>query len=475
MRLFFNGRSLRTFLCVTVTALSIGRSLIAQTYDLPGTWRDARGNTHTRNDLDTVLQDHRLWLESKHHLGHQADLQQVIIKFAYLGLMDLNDAKLLDANLTGSNLSSSDLRNADLSGANLTLARLDHSLLERATLNYANMAYADLNSANLLRALLSNSNLFGASLCWTRLNAANLSHADMRFAQLKDADLSFASIEGANLSGAYLDGTGMAGAKLDNATLVGSIFEPKSLPGTRGMASVKGLDKLTYITNPDALFQLRKELADGGFREQEKKITYAIKRRQTDISKRRCLSRDVGNGEIRPILWSSDSSLANCGSFILNRVFFDLTCQYSMSSSRPLILGGLLWLLCSVLYSLCIHIPGTSGLYRIYAQLEEDPSSHRRREELLPSVLRSHGISRIFELLGCEWRLLRTTMFFSLMSALNIGFRDINFGRWLRLLTRQEFDIKAVGWARVIAGWQSLLSVYLLALWVLSYFGRPFG
>jgi len=66
-------------------------------------------------------------------------------------------------------------------------------------------------------------------------------------------------------------------------------------------------------------------------------------------------------------------------------------------------------------------------------------------------------------------------MFFSLMSAFNIGFRDINFGRWLRLLTRHEFDIKAVGWARVIAGWQSLISVFLIALWVLTYFGRPFG
>jgi len=70
---------------------------------------------------------------------------------------------------------------------------------------------------------------------------------------------------------------------------------------------------------------------------------------------------------------------------------------------------------------------------------------------------------------------LRICMFFSLMSAFNIGFRDINFGRWLRLLTRQEFDIKAVGWARVVAGWQSLISVFLLALWILTYFGRPFG
>ena len=64
-------------------------------------------------------------------------------------------------------------------------------------------------------------------------------------------------------------------------------------------------------------------------------------------------------------------------------------------------------------------------------------------------------------------------VFFSLMSAFNIGFREIDFGRWLRLLPRTEFDLKAKGWMRTVAGFQSLLSVYL-ALWVLSYFGRPF-
>ena len=32
----------------------------------------------------------------------------------------------------------------------------------------------------------------------------------------------------------------------------------------------------------------------------------------------------------------------------------------------------------------------------------------------------------------------------------------------------------ATGWPRSVAGLQSLLSIYLLALWVLTYFGRPF-
>jgi hypothetical protein len=51
----------------------------------------------------------------------------------------------------------------------------------------------------------------------------------------------------------------------------------------------------------------------------------------------------------------------------------------------------------------------------------------------------------------------------------------VDFGRWLRLLTTHEYDLKAVGWARTVSGCQSLLSVYLIALWVLTYFGRPFA
>jgi hypothetical protein len=36
------------------------------------------------------------------------------------------------------------------------------------------------------------------------------------------------------------------------------------------------------------------------------------------------------------------------------------------------------------------------------------------------------------------------------------------------------YILRATGWVRFFAGLQSLLSVYLLALWVLTYFGRPF-
>ena len=121
------------------------------------------------------------------------------------------------------------------------------------------------------------------------------------------------------------------------------------------------------------------------------------------------------------------------------------------------------------------HAPGETALYRVYSQgIETDPSAHRRVERISAGdISQTRGLRRFLQYFRREWLVLRVAMFFSLMSAFNIGFRDFNFGRWLRLLTRAEFDIKAVGWARVVAGWQSLISLFMLALWVLTYFGRP--
>ncbi|MGO9269579.1 MAG: hypothetical protein ACLQOO_04885 [Terriglobia bacterium] len=64
-------------------------------------------------------------------------------------------------------------------------------------------------------------------------------------------------------------------------------------------------------------------------------------------------------------------------------------------------------------------------------------------------------------------------MFFSLISAFDIGYQELNIGQWLKMLSRREYDLKAAGWVRTAAGTQSLVSVYLLALWVLTYFGHP--
>jgi uncharacterized protein YjbI with pentapeptide repeats len=400
-------------------------------------WRDRSGNVCNRSDLEEILREHRQWIESREKAGTRANLSGANFTNANLSGANLSGTILLLANLSGTLLMDANLLDADLAGANLTNANLDEASLSRAFLVEANLTNAALSAANLSGAFLDIVNLFGVNL-----DEANLTDASV------------------------------AEANFDRA-----IFEPNSLPKLSGISRAKNLELLTYKDNPAALAQLRKQFEDGGLREQERKITYALKQREAELSWDRGTSRTFPSGkETRAILWSSDSILANLASFTLNKVFFDWTCQYGMSPGRPLILGVVLWFLCSLLYFACIHTPGEAGLYRVYSQsIRDDPSTPRRVERISTlSTTHSPGPRWLFQFFRRECLLLRTSMFFSLMSAFNIGFRDINFGRWLRLLTRQEFDIKAVGWARVIAGWQSLISVYLIALWVLTYFGRPF-
>ena len=375
-------------------------------------WTDQSGKTRTWSDLREMLRKQQQWIESERKTRTLSSMPAEMDA-------DLRRAKLIDANLINWDLSYADLTGADLTRANLSIA-----IMRGVNVRHANLAYADLGSANLTPAILIDP-----------LRTAS---------SLSDANLTHANLSGADLTDVWVDG----------ANFDGAVFEPSSLPKLRGISRARNLELLTYKDNPSALVQLRKQFEDGGFREQERKITYALRRREAELSRAK----------------------GNFASFAFNKVFFDWTCQYGMSPGRPLMLGVVLWFLCSLLYFACIHTPGEAGLYRVYGQsIRDDPSAQRRVERISAiSTTYSRGPRWLFQFFRRECLLLRTSMFFSLMSAFNIGFRDINFGRWLRLLTRQEFDIKAVGWARVIAGWQSLISVYLIALWVLTYFGRPF-
>jgi hypothetical protein len=73
-----------------------------------------------------------------------------------------------------------------------------------------------------------------------------------------------------------------------------------------------------------------------------------------------------------------------------------------------------------------------------------------------------------------ELPLIRTAALFSLFSIVNLGVAGIDLGRWLRLIQGREFELKARGTMRVVAGLQSVSCFMLLALAAVSYFGHPF-
>lgn len=63
---------------------------------------------------------------------------------------------------------------------------------------------------------------------------------------------------------------------------------------------------------------------------------------------------------------------------------------------------------------------------------------------------------------------------FSVLSVFHIGWRDLKVGTWIARMQPREYTLRATGWVRTVSGIQSLISVYMIALWALTYFGRPF-
>ena len=93
----------------------------------------------TQEQLNRILEQNQLWLNTKGVEGKRADL----------GGADLRCADLTGADLAYANLRGADLRGANLRDANLRGAVLIDADLEGAVLEGANLKYAYLTNVNL--------------------------------------------------------------------------------------------------------------------------------------------------------------------------------------------------------------------------------------------------------------------------------------------------------------------------------------
>jgi hypothetical protein len=386
---------------------------------------------------------HKLWLESGGKSGTKASLQ--------------------DADLTFGNAEQGHLLGSELRGANLT----------RANLVGVDLSFADLSGADLS----------GAKLARAHLDAAQLEDIDLTGADLTDSTLVLT-----NLTEARIVGTDLRGANFYGADLKLAVFEPTNLPTATGIGAAMNLDSITYIFFPNGLAALRKEFEDSGLREQERRITYALKRSETEhiLTRRyplafvvkgvpRSEQKTESRDESALLSTRCLDSLSECAEYAFRRLLFDFPCRYGMEPLRPLRLLLGLWFLCALAYRHFIESGGRSGLYKSEREHpgSKGPTTEQRiRPRPMPISRRSGHLVYLFRR---ECHVFSHAMLFSAMSAFNIGFRDFDFGRWVRGLTQEEYDIRAKGWARTLSGAQSLISAYLLALAVLTYFGRPFA
>jgi hypothetical protein len=307
------------------------------------------------------------------------------------------------------------------------------------------------------------------------LEGADFTGSDLTNSVFQDAKLKSASFDRWDLTGpatilrgVKFSGTDLTEASFDHADMTGVHFEPESdkLPEAKDIAQAVNLDKMTYDEDPSALAGLRQSFRDGGFALQDSQINYAIHIRQ----------RQQYAGDCSLRFRSSTGSFGSCTDYLGSKLI-DWTCQYGLNVWRPIGIGFGAWGLFTILFFAFMHHPGPSGLYLAVAGgLTLEPDAIRNAPQVQST--KAWELLKQRNILGWlreEIRLLRIAAFFSLVNGFNIGFKDADIGRWIRLLPAREFEFRAVGWSRTFAGVQALVTLYLLAIWVLCLFGHPFG
>lgn len=346
---------------------------------------------------------------------------------------------------------ANDPRRANLCGANLMYADLKAAHLTQADLSGATLSGAALGDADLYRADLYGADLKGANLEFAHPVKADLIGADLTGADLTRADLNGADLTGgARLIGADLSEAQVGRAKLAGVDLTGAIYAPMSEPPDPYVARIKGLSTVSAGSHEEiGLIQLRKLLKDAGLSDNVSEATFSIQR---NITRDQLSSRSPRSAQIEGFL---------------RTVGLEWTTAYGLHPDRALRWILLLGAALTPVYMFAMQRPTpASGVMQVFPanRLEGtagDPTEEQKRKKQL---VRAQG-----------WRdAVLTAAYFSLISAVNIGFEYFTPGDWIRRLQTREYSLEAVGWVRVVAGDQALLSVYLLAMWVLTQFGQPF-
>jgi hypothetical protein len=331
-----------------------------------------------------------------------------------------------------------------------------------------NLWYANLEGADLNKTSLEGAALIGAKLSGADLRAANLKGANLSQANLSNADLRIAELDGAYLHNADLSDARIALANLTNAT-----YAPASAPPNPDLVGIKGLWTVTFPHGQEiGLVQLRDLLQKVGLRDLEREATFAIENGRTQFALRD---------------WKEKPSEAVDGLFRMTA--FGLTTEHGRYPGRALKIIAIIWASLIPLYFIVIRFtpkqrsdfctlsflsswrirreckPSSAGIYQVW------PNDRIETNQEISSLSGSAIVNR---LQAGTLAAVGYATYFSLLSAFHIGWRDLNIGTWIVRMQTQEYTLRGLGWVRAVSGIQSLLSVYLLAIWALTYFARPF-
>ncbi|PKK83255.1 MAG: hypothetical protein CVT49_09630 [candidate division Zixibacteria bacterium HGW-Zixibacteria-1] len=195
-------------------------------------------------ELNQVLEAHKLWLLPGDKEGVRADLSYV-----NLAQRDLNGINLTDAILQGCQLEGAKLAGANLTKALCAGANFGGALMHLAFLANASLLASDLRGAHLFRADLSSAILSNAKIQDAKCNNANFSNADLNSADVDGAIFDKANLQNANLDNIKnLNKASLHNVNMEGATgLKGTEFARADITGARLPEGIRDFSALETV------------------------------------------------------------------------------------------------------------------------------------------------------------------------------------------------------------------------------------
>jgi uncharacterized protein YjbI with pentapeptide repeats len=366
--------------------------------------------------------------------------------------------QLPHAHLEKSKLLMQNLKNAIFSDAHFEEADLLGSDLSGASCNNAQFVKVKAGGVNFHEADLFNCNFHGAWLVGVDFTNADLNSANLEGALLVSADLSGADLTHTEFKNTFLDN-----AKLDNANcrniewsgyFVGEEQEADILADAlkerdahakevRYSQAFRNLFGYSRSINPF----ISEEIMIQNYK-RAKYIYRYLKNiyRSYDLHE---TAREFHYRENRV----ATKLTAKPFSWLARKLLFEWTYGYGSRPWRILWSSGIVILAFALGYFIISVLHAESGIYRS----DNKPNAPER---ISPSSLRDFPC------------VLWNTLYFSLLTFATFGYGSITPQQWVKFFRLEEIEMKPVRWARIIAGFESLVGIYLLALFAKVIFGR---
>lgn len=298
--------------------------------------------------------------------------------------------------------------------------KINNTLYNNFQANYLNL------SGNIS---LENSKLKNLSFYFSNLEKLRFINCDFDSVVFQASNLSGIFHYNCNFNNVIFIGTNLKNVDFLSCNFKNVCFEPKVLPDLDRIATCSGLDRLIYFYSPEMLFKLKKELETKGYIEAARKVNTSIQRMKN---------------------LKADKTVR-----YVKYVFMDLTYEYGANLSRPIMILVFFILFFGIIY---YNINGRIHNSNIILQVSREINNK--------TIKHSKKISFDFIDFITEIKFLKISFSYSLTRTLRLGIGLFDFSRWFQLIQIREFRYSETGYLRPVSGIQSIISLYLIFLWL---------